>query len=263
MKIKKLTFTLAFIITIAAMFFACGAPVKFPPPAEGRAAFEVSGGAVLIGKFVPPATQDKLTFIMLHGLASAKEEWLGFAAQMEKEGYGYFLVDLRGHGESTKDKSGREVSYKYFLQPAPDSEWSKMPDDLAAAVKFLKKKKGLPENKIGLIGASLGANVCLIYAAKNKNIPLTILLSPGWEYAGLTTGEGAKNYGKRPVLIASSPLDKYAYESSGVIFDTAKRGGAETAFIPGEGARHGVQMFDGPSGKTFSKKLIDWIILKR
>ncbi|MEW6041516.1 MAG: acyl-CoA thioester hydrolase/BAAT C-terminal domain-containing protein, partial [Elusimicrobiota bacterium] len=145
--------------------------------------------------------------------------------------------------------------FNYFLMPGPGSEWSKMPDDLVSIVKYLKKKKGISPARIGLIGASLGANICLIYASRNKSIPLTVLLSPGWEYAGLTSGEAAKVYGRRPLLIASSPLDKYSYESSGVIFDMAKKGRASTTFLPGKNAQHGVQMFDG----KFEIKLINWI----
>lgn len=242
------------------MVCSCETTVKFPPPAEDHAVFKASGGVLLVGKFEPPASQDKLTFIMLHGLASTKEEWLGFAGELKREGYGYFIVDLRGHGASTKGANDREINYKYFMQPGPGSEWSRMTDDLAATVKYLRKKKGIPENRIGLAGASLGANICLIYASMNKSIPLTVLLSPGWEYAGLTTGEAAKNYGRRPLLIASSPQDKYAYESSGVLFDAAKKGGAITTFLPGQNAQHGVQMFDAQTGKIFVRKLIDWII---
>ena len=227
---------------------------KIDPSAEDKAKFLADSGAIITGKFVPPKSPDKLTFIMLHGLASSKEEWFVFADKLAGKGYGYFAFDLRGHGESTKDKNGNEISYKTFFDIGPDSEWRKMVKDLDYAVKYLKHK-GIAKERIGLIGASLGANVIFVYAAKNKFVPVTVLLSPGVKYAGIASGEAAHNYGIRPIAIAASPKDQYAYESSGYLFETAARQNKNAAFFEGKNAQHGVQMFDS----IFENKIIGWI----
>jgi len=227
---------------------------KFNPEPENKAKFVSSDGVVLVGKFVPPKTNDKLTFIMLHGLASSKIEWFNFASKLSEKGYGYFIYDLRGHGESNKKTNDQEVNMKYFFQTGHNSDWEKMIDDLNYAVKYLRHK-GIKKDKIGIIGASLGANISLIYSAKHKFIPVVILLSPGWSYAGLTVDKAIKEYGERPILIAVSVGDKYAYDSSVVMFDISRKNKSKVEFFVNNGISHGVQMFDG----KFEYKIIDWI----
>jgi len=227
---------------------------QLSPGPDDNARITGTGGVILAGKYVPPASPDKLTFILLHGLGSGKGEWYSFVDKLTQQGYGYLLYDLRGHADSTKDKSGNTVDYKYFLQAGPGSEWEKMVPDLNCAVKYLVKK-GINKNKIALMGASLGANVSLLYAVKNKTIPLVVLLSPGWSYAGLNIDTAIKEYGDRPLLIAASPGDKYAYDSSIAMVQYARMNKTKVEFLYGDGAKHGVQMFDG----KFEPKLLSWI----
>lgn len=212
---------------------------------------------ILIGKFVPPKNPAKFTFILLHGLASNKGEWYGFADKLSHRGYGYLAVDMRGHGESNKTIAGADVDIKYFGRPGPGSEWNKMADDVDAMVKYLVGKRGVRKNTIALAGASIGANIALIYSAKNKFVPLVILLSPGLNYIELLTASAMKEYGRRLVAVAASPGDKYAYESSNWLMGIAKGIGANVVFLEGKKNQHGVQMFDG----KFENKILDWLDL--
>jgi len=196
-----------------------------------------------------------LTFIMMHGLASTKGEWFNFADKLAKEGYGYFAFDLRGHGESTKNKNGEIIDYRYFGQPGPGSKWELMITDVDSAVKYLTNKKGINKNRIGIMGASVGASLALIYSARHNFIPIVALLSPGWDYIGLNIESSIKEYGKRPMLIAASPGDEYAYKSSIIMEQIANKQGATVKFLSGKEKQHGVQMFDG----VFEDLIISWI----
>ena len=55
------------------------------------------------------------------------------------------------------------------------------------------EKQGIDLEKIGIIGASIGANLAIEYLFKKIFIKTAILLSPGLDYRGIKTIEIAKN----------------------------------------------------------------------
>jgi len=252
---NKMTIHKFFIGILCSAFCLFSACAKTLPGSEPQAKIITKDNVILVGKFAPPKNPAKFTFILLHGLASDKGEWYGFADKLSRRGYGYLAIDMRGHGESNKTTDGADVDIKYFGPPGPGSEWSKMVEDADAMVKYLVGKRGIKKGTIALAGASIGANISLIYSANHKFVPFVVLLSPGLKYIELFTAKAMKEYGKRPVAIAASPGDKYAYESSERLITIAKENGAAVAFFDGIEARHGVQMFDG----KFEDKILDWI----
>ncbi len=207
-------------------------------------------GIILQGVYKPPEFPNDYVFVLLHGLGSSKEEWNEFSDKLSSVGFGYLRYDARGHGESIKDKKENLIDFRFFSY----NDWNKMVDDLETVVKFLKKK-GVSDEKIGLIGASLGANVCLNYAVRNYKIPLCILLSVGIQYQSVSIKEAIKKFGNRRLLLAVSPGDRYAYESNKIIFKIAKSLGTDVEFIEGVGSLHGVEMFK----KGIDSKIIEWL----
>jgi len=216
----------------------------------------VAGNYILVGDYVV-AKNRKPTLVLLHGLASVRGEWGALTKILEKDGFGYFSFDLRGHGQSNKTTSGKQVTLDEFKKVGYGSEWSKMVNDLDTVIKFLVNEKKVKEENIILCGASLGANICLIYASKNPRIKKLILLSPGWEYVGLKTENSAKTVAlNRPrLLFGASPRDAYVYSSTRQLMHILKSSGSEVIFLEGKNAQHGVQMFE----EYYLKKLVDWL----
>jgi len=217
--------------------------------------FITNDGVIISALYYPPASKSMKTFILLHGLASNQEEWQPFAHNLARLGYGFLSYDARGHGESTRDIKGKKISYANFSPPGPASEWERMVSDLEKAVKTLETTYGTPAKKIALAGASLGANVCLIYGSMDKSIPAVVLLSPGLNYAGFAASGPVLEYSKRAVLIAASPGDTYAYQSSSLLYAKIKSN-KRSEMLSAAGGRHGVQMFED---KVFTNKLLSWI----
>lgn len=219
----------------------------------------VSEKIILVGNYSPPK-KGQPVLVLLHGLGSVRGEWEKLTKILDNFGIGYFLFDLRGHGESNKTISGQQVNFTEFKKPGPGSEWDKMVKDLDVVIKYLVKEKNVKEENIILCGASLGANICLIYGSKNRNIKNLILLSAGWDYAGLKTEPAAKKVvnnhnNKLRILFAASFMDSYAYSSTRQLINILKSGNVEITFLEGKDAQHGVQMFDD----EFLKKLLKWI----
>jgi pimeloyl-ACP methyl ester carboxylesterase len=209
-------------------------------------------GIQLVGTYHPAQTPGAYTWVLLHGLGSVKEEWDAFARQAAGQGDGIYIYDARGHGESTNLKAGGTVSYKDWQTAGPGSPWSMMPSDLAFVVQMLQKKYGLSDQRIAVGGASLGANVALVYASSHASVPALILLSPGIEYAGIQTPSAFYAYRGRPVFIAASPNDTYAFSSVHRLADLTP--GPACKVVDGPGG-HGVKMLDD----EFSKTLLDWM----
>lgn len=215
--------------------------------------FKASDGLIISGLFNPASGPNMKTFILLHGLGSGQDEWQAFAGELVAQGYGFLSYDARGHGKSMVTADGKQVSYQNFGAPGPKSQWNRMITDLGDAVMFLANEKKVRTKKIGIIGASVGANVALIYAATNEEIPVVVLLSPGVNYAGFGTLDAVQWFHKRPIAIAASEGDTYAYQSSQLLIQQIQDN-KRAKFMPTEKG-HGVEMFGG----KFDKVLLRWL----
>jgi pimeloyl-ACP methyl ester carboxylesterase len=194
------------------------------------------------------------TWVLLHGLGSNKEEWNSFSRLLAQQGAGVFLYDARGHFESTHLANGQTISYKDWLRAGPGTPWEGMPGDLASAVQELQKRYHVPEKRIAVGGASLGANVALIYASEHPRVPAIVLLSAGVEYAGINIVQAWLHLASRPVFAAASPGDRDAYST--LRFLLQERPKIPGLIVEGPGAEHGVNMFKAPE---FTKKLLSWM----
>jgi pimeloyl-ACP methyl ester carboxylesterase len=209
---------------------------------------------ILVGLYHPASQSKAYTWVLLHGLGSVKEEWEPFSRKLAEQGAGIFLYDARGHNESNHVATGQIIRYQDWLRSGPETPWDGMPSDLASAVQILRDRYHLSEKKIAVGGASLGANVALVYASEHKHVPAVILLSPGVEYAGINIVQPWLKFASRPVFAAASPQDREAFAT--VQFLLQQRPKIPGRIAEGQGAQHGVNMFKDPE---FTKKLLEWM----
>ena len=164
--------------------------------------------------------------ILVHMYGRSKEDWNRFGEQLP---YTTIAIDLRGHGDS----GGR-----------PD-DTSNMVKDIAAARKFLGN------GTIIIVGASLGANVAINYAAESGASGVA-LLSPSYDYQGVTTLDAIKSY-KGDLLIVTSRVDELSYQDS--LSMVQKNPGIKRLKLY-EGAGHGTTMFVNQDLGDFLKQWI-------
>ncbi|WP_299890237.1 alpha/beta fold hydrolase [uncultured Lacinutrix sp.] len=120
--------------------------------------------------------------ILIHQGGSDRNEWkqLELWNKLLTKGYALLAYDIRIHGASEKDKGG---IYNLFKNP------NRAPLDLLAAIKFLENQKGIDKNRIGIIGASIGANLaCVASASKDYNIQSVVSISSKTEAAQNLSG---------------------------------------------------------------------------
>jgi dienelactone hydrolase len=142
-------------------------------------------------------------------LGHNRNDWNDFASTLSNKSNGYAVlsIDLRGHGESTASQNGNTI---LSFQSSTPNDFNKMVLDVKAAKQFLITQKNINPNNVAIVGASIGANVALNYAAaSDPSIKAAVLLSPGLDYKGVTTSNTIKQY-KGPIYIATAGKDPIA-----------------------------------------------------
>ncbi|MBN2454562.1 dienelactone hydrolase family protein, partial [Candidatus Woesearchaeota archaeon] len=113
-------------------------------------------------------------------------------------------------------------------------------------------QKFLGAENISIIGASIGGNIALNYAASTSGVGAVALLSPGEDYRGIQTEQAAREI-KAPLFIAASEEDSYAASSSERLYQLAKSGKELKIY---KNAGHGVEML---RGTDLQSALLEWL----
>jgi len=223
-----------------------------PVNAAEKITFKTADKITLHALFTAPK-EGNPTVVMLHGLASWKGEWKSLITMLEEKGWGVLSYDARGHGDSSirRDEQGGPVGYRYFGPPGIGSPWRRMINDVGMAVSYLNEEHKIPRSSMFFMGASLGANVALNYAARSKFQKGVVLLSPGLNYQGIETKRVALVSVDMPVLIIVSERDRYSFQSSKQLKNRHQFMELWTDVKPG----HGVQMFDA----SLLERLFGWL----
>jgi alpha-beta hydrolase superfamily lysophospholipase len=121
--------------------------------------FTTMDGLVLRGWFLPGRAG--ATVILVHGFARDRTELLPEARWLVEMGFGALLFDSRAQGSS--DGSHISLGYQERL-------------DVRAAVDFVLRSS--PEERIGVMGYSMGGIAAIEAAAENPRIRAVIAVSP-------------------------------------------------------------------------------------
>jgi dienelactone hydrolase len=230
-----LTFTLAW----AAILF-CGL-VALVDGRSQRVSFRSDDGVTIAATWYEPSARPGPAVILVHMLNRTRRDWDAFASRLAASGIGALAIDLRGHGESAA------------LRPDPaNPDYSVMLRDILGARRYLASRADVIPSRIGLVGASLGANLAALAGADGSFVSAA-LLSPSLDYRGLRIEAAIKKYGKRPLLLVASDDDAYARRSA---LELQKaNGSAELLMLKAAG--HGTRMFE--RAPDLPQALIDFL----
>jgi hypothetical protein len=135
------------------------------------------GDGIQLDVFYVPATTDtaKANLIMLHGVGSCKEVYLGWGRELTAIGYNLLLWDQRAHGKS----GGEFLTYGHHEK-----------HDVSLAIDWLDAKNpGLPT---GIYGNSMGGAIAIQSMAHNPGLVFGLIEST---FTDLPTVSNA--YGRR------------------------------------------------------------------
>lgn len=207
--------------------------------AAPTARFKSADGIPLTADYVAPR-KGLPAFILLHGVAAGRGEWEPLVAKLTEKGHGSLSLDFRGHGDSGGPRFDTFTTTK---------SWLKLERDIGAAIGFLNSK-GVARSRIGLVGASIGANLAARAAAIEKGLACVALLSPGLEYRGVGVDEPVLAL-ERPMFAAAAPTDRYALET----VEYLKHLQPGATFVRAASG-HGAQML---ADAEFTTRLLAWM----
>ena len=224
---RKLLFILTTLITALVL------------PGESRAAQRVTlrtdDGVILTATWYEPPARGPAV-ILVHMLHRSRRDFDALASRLASEGIGALALDLRGHGDS---------------QGSIGTDFAPMVADVKAARRFLIGRSDV-SGKIGLLGASLGANLVALAAADDPGVASLALLSPSLDYRGLRIEAAMRKLGSRPVLMVVSDDDPYASRSA----HDLEKGTRGREILSLTGAGHGSTMLEREPSLMGS--LVDW-----
>lgn len=205
-----------------------------------RVTFRAEDGVLLAATWYEPSERPAPAVILVHMLHRSRRDWEAAASRLADGGVGALAIDLRGHGESQGAASDGE-SYAALVL------------DVKAARRFLAGRGEVQQARVGVAGASVGANVAALQAAADKTIASLALLSPSLDYRGLRIEAAMRSYGSRPVLLVAADDDPYATRSAR---DLHKGGNENRELLILPQAGHGTEMLRRDPGLVSS--LVEW-----
>jgi dienelactone hydrolase len=173
-------------------------------PAEQRVVIDSPDRVKLVGTFYVATDQRSPGVLLLHQWQSDRHSYDDLARRLQAKGFAVLSIDGRGFGDSTNTADGKTVQAE-----RTDAAVKAMLGDVGAAFDYLTKQKNVDAARVGIIGASYGSSLAIIYAADNPKVKAVGLLSPGTNYFGnMPTEPALKKYGDRPLLMVAANDDK-------------------------------------------------------
>ena len=209
--------------------------------AAQRVTFRTDDGLMLAATWYEPASRPGPAVILVHMLHRSRRDWEAVAQRLSSDGIGALAIDLRGHGESP----GAGV----VEGTAPD--YTTMVLDVRGARRYLSQRGDVQQSRVGMAGASIGANLAAL-AAGSEAIASLALLSPSIDYRGLRIEAPLKKL-NRPVLLVAGDDDPYA---SRTVRDLQKGAAGQREVLVLREAGHGTMMFTRDS--SLIGALVDW-----
>jgi len=206
--------------------------------------FSARDGVQISGMLHVPARTPAPGVVLLNMLGRTHRDWDGAAARFVEAGIAVLAVDFRqvaiGDPESADSTRNRYASLVL---------------DAEAARAYLAARPEVNPARIGMAGASLGANVAVLAAANDPSVRSLALLSVSLDYRGLKLEQALKKFASRPVLLIASSEDPFALRSArqAVAMGEGRR---ELRVLSGAG--HGSVML--ARDPDLAAALVDWFI---
>jgi dienelactone hydrolase len=206
--------------------------------------FAARDGVEVTGTLYLPDTQPAPAVLVLHMLARSRHDWDATAVKLAESGIAALAIDFRRSGgpRSPAGKSG-------------SGDFSDLVLDAEAGRAYLAARPEINPGRIGVAGASLGANVALLEAGSDSTVRSLAVLSVSLDYRGLRMEQAFRKYGSRPALLVASSEDPFALRSAREAV-TMGDGPRELRVLSGAG--HGTVML--ARDPDLATTLVDWFL---
>jgi dienelactone hydrolase len=201
-------------------------------------------GVAIAGTWYPSPAGSAPMVLLLHMPTRNRSDWEQVASHLAQRGVNALAIDLRGHGESGAGPTA---------EPG-QSEQGVAIRDVQAALAWLKQRPEALPGRLGIVGASLGANLAVVAAAGDPAVRAIALLSATLDFRGVRSEAALRQYGDRPALLIASNEDGYATRSAR---ELALVGTGSRDLRVLDGAGHGTVMLT--RRPDLVSTLVDWL----
>lgn len=212
--------------------------------ADTRVFLITTDGVSIAATYYEPSRKPAPMVLLIHMPTRTRDDWATVGPRFADRGVGALAIDLRGSGESGPST--------YTSTGAEDRAASLR--DIAAALAWLRQRPEALPGAIGIVGASLGANLAVIAAADDPTVRALVLLSPTTDFRGVRPEPALRKFGVRPALLIASNEDSYAVRSARELATTGP-GTRELQLV--DGAGHGTTMLTHLPDLVLT--LVDWL----
>lgn len=164
------------------------------PGAAGRTVtFRAHDGRTVVALMMEPSQRPSPAVVLVPMLGKTKEDWLALAQRLADANIAALAIDLPG---GTLPADGTALSAWHL--------------DVRAALNYVAARSDVRPDAIGLIGASLGANLAVLAAVADPRVRALALVSPSLDYRGVRIETPMRQFGARPALLLASLKDPFA-----------------------------------------------------
>ncbi|HTH51688.1 MAG TPA: alpha/beta fold hydrolase [Pyrinomonadaceae bacterium] len=208
-----------------------------PPSGKSYTTVQIAStdGTPIYGSMYAAKNANSPAVLLLHQWMSDRHSFDEFADHVHDRGFAVLSIDGRGFGESNRRSDGSK------LDPGrTDADVKAMLGDVDVAFSYLSQQPNVDPKKVGILGASYGSSLALIYAADHPQVGAVAMLSPGLNYFGsMQTEPAVKKYGERPLLMFAAADDKESADAARKLGDADPK--ATTRVYSSGG--HGIALF--------------------
>jgi predicted esterase len=209
--------------------------------------FQTEDGWTIHGTFYR-GDASKPVLILVHGLNEDRQAYGSIIPELRAKGYNILAYDSRGHGQSVIEKGGTRRWTDFTEQ-----DFKAMVNDVYSA-KYYALSNFVSAPKVGIIGASIGANEALIFACQTNsqdNIAL-VLLAPGVDYRGLYSAPAVDELDRQGasvhIFLGAAEDDDSGSAAAARSLNSSYEGPKQLDIITGP--RHGTQLLTDPPFRT-------------
>ena len=172
-------------------------------PAEPQAVtFTARDGVEVAGSLFLPEKQPAPAVVLLHMMPRSQHDWDATGARLAAAGIAALAIDFRRNGGPAR---GAGAARRPILGPrARRRGRARVPG---------RPPRGRPA-RIGMAGASLGANVAAMAAGNDAVDPVAGPALASTRLSRAQDGAGARKFGSRPALLVASSEDPYALRTA-------------------------------------------------
>ncbi len=209
------------------------------PPARTPMRVEIpaADGLTLVGDLYNAELNVQTpALLLMHMYNGKRTDWQPLIPALTNAGYRVITVDLRGHGETGGSR-----------------DWQAAVGDVQTWLDWMRTQPSIDPDKIGVVGASIGANLALVGCANDAQCVTAIALSPGLDYFGVTTSAAMEALNLRSALLFASRSDRPSGSDVPQLLTT---GTGEVAVQLFSGRAHGTALLPA---RGIQKTIVNWL----